>query len=117
MSNVQKYYIETVQLLSFLKNENGCLLGRDERIEFINSCIASRQDLIEQIKPPYSKDEMEIGKKTIELEKELQALLRLEKQSIQKDLTSFTQHKKSRNKYINPYKSLNFDGMFYDKRK
>lgn len=113
MSSVKQYYDETVELLSFLKGGG----NRDKRIEYISSSIERRQELVEQMKPPYTEYEMELGKKSIVLEKELQALLQAEKQLIQKDITSFAKHKQSRDKYINPYKSLNFDGMFYDKRK
>ena len=113
---VKLYYEETEKLLTFLKTESSPQ-ERDQRIESIQMALSKRQKLIEQMKPPYSEEEEKIGKHCIGLEKEIQGLLQAEKEWIQKDIASFSRRKQMREKYVNPYKSLNFDGMFYDKRK
>ncbi len=116
VSVVKEYYEETTKLLAFLKKASASQ-ERDQRIEYIQIALDKRQKLIEQMKPPYSEEEEKIGKQCIDIEKEIQGLLQSEKVLIQKDIVSFSKRKQTRERYVNPYKSLNYDGMFYDKRK
>lgn len=116
MSVVNEFFDETKQLLALLKKQEDTQ-DRDQQIEQINTILDRRQSMLLQMKPPYTKEEETIGQKCIVMEKEIQFLLKSEKEKIQKDMKSLKNRKDSREKYVNPYKSINHDGMFYDKRK
>jgi flagellar protein FliT len=50
------------------------------------------------------------------LNQQVDRLLMLQKQEIQRDIQEINKKKQSSNKYTNPYENLSIDGMFYDKR-
>lgn len=114
MSVVKEYFEETEALLVLLKKERR---DRDSFLQEIETVVEKRQALIQSMKPPYTEEEERIGKHCMLLDKEVDALLQHEKQQIQLDINGLKKHKQSRQKYVNPYQSLQTDGMFYDKKK
>jgi flagellar protein FliT len=112
MSAVERLYALTAGLIDRLEQGS----GRDEKIGWVEAALEEREQLMQEMQPPYSKDEKELGKKLLTLNIRLSQLLQKEKALIQKDINGLSIKKESNNKYVNPYQSLATDGMFYDKR-
>lgn len=91
--------------------------NRDETIATIEEILEERAILLPMIKPPFTKEEIEVGKKIVLMNNTLQNLLNNQKKNIQKDINCLLNKKTSVNKYINPYHNMQTDGYFYDKRK
>lgn len=113
MDKLQLYLDATKKLITFLENEK----NRDEKIAEIDKLLEERDALLPSIKPPFSLEEKEKGKELVNLEEKLKTLLATEKLAIQKDIKEANVKKASNQKYVNPYQSLQTDGVFYDKRK
>ena len=62
------------------------------------------------------REEQQLGRAVLLLNQQVDHLLKLQKQEIQRDIQEINKKKKSSNKYTNPYESLSVDGVFYDKR-
>lgn len=90
---------------------------REASIEKIETLLQQRSTFFADIKAPYSDEEQELGKALLARDQEMNVLLKQFLKSIQKDLETLEQKKKSANHYANPYAATNsLDGMFYDKR-
>ncbi|MEN8701699.1 hypothetical protein [Bacillus infantis] len=89
---------------------------RNTVIKEIEALLSERNSLIQNIKPPFSSEELAMGKQINEwnqsIDKRLRTLFTLIKADIQQ-----TQKKKTNVvKYSNPYEDYQIDGIFYDKR-
>ncbi|MFE4809774.1 flagellar protein FliT [Peribacillus simplex] len=104
----------TAELLAVL--ENRTITERDDKIERITKLIDKRDELLPQIKPPFTGEEQQLGRAVLLLNQQVDHLLKLQKQEIQQDIQEINKKKRSSNKYTNPYESLSVDGIFYDKR-
>ncbi|MCA1040466.1 flagellar protein FliT [Bacillus infantis] len=113
MSSVERLYALTVGLVDRLEQGS----DRDEKIGWIEAALEERDQLMQELQPPYSEGEKALGKKLLDLNIRLSQLLQKEKALIQKDIKGLSIKKESNNKYVNPYQSMATDGMFYDKRK
>ncbi|MGD6842954.1 hypothetical protein ACQCVH_10600 [Bacillus infantis] len=90
--------------------------GRNSVIKEIEALLSERDSLLQNIKPPFSSEELVMGKQINEwnqtIDKRLEILFSLVKADIQQ-----TQKKKTNMvKYSNPYEGHQLDGVFYDKR-
>jgi flagellar protein FliT len=91
---------------------------REEAIKTIERLLAQRDELLRELRPPYSKEEQRLGRQIVLWNQEIDAQLRELKRQIQRDLTMIRQKKIANNHYINPYEQpLVMDGMFYDKKR
>jgi len=97
MEALKQCYAITNELVELLKGE------AEVDTEKVNQLLDQRQACLSLLTSPTTETEKKIGQALLQQDKELVALLQKEKQSIQKEL--------------NPYQSLQTDGMFYDKRK
>jgi flagellar protein FliT len=112
---VQQFYDATVELISLLENDQ---LTRDEKLEQTAKLLAAREGLMQQIKPPFSAEEEQLGRQLTVLNRKLQRLLEEEKVGIQRDMITLKKQKETNKKYTAPYESLiTVEGGFYDKRK
>jgi len=115
VSIVKDYYQTTVELIKLLENEQSN--DRDGKIAGVEELLEKREGFMKGMKPPFSQEDQEIGKRLVELEKQLARLLAVEKESIKRDMQTLQKKKQSQTKYHNPYDSLpTADGVFYDKR-
>ncbi|PJN88115.1 MULTISPECIES: flagellar protein FliT [Bacillaceae] len=112
---IQAFHDLTAELLAVL--EDRMIAEREDKIERITELIDRRDEVIAQIKPPFTAAEQQVGRRTMLLNQQVDSLLKLQKQEIQRDIQEINKKKNSSNKYMNPYESLSIDGMFYDKRK
>ena len=112
---LQSFHDVTAELLTVLQDQT--IVERDERIDRITKLLDRREEFLSHIKPPFSDEELQLGRQSMLLNQQVDQLLLLQKQEIQRDIKELNQKKKSSNKYTNPYENLATDGMFYDKKK
>ncbi|RFB09489.1 flagellar protein FliT [Bacillus sp. HNG] len=116
MSTLDSLFMVTEELLDLLslpiEKEK-----REEAIERINSLLDSRDNLIADIKPPYTEKEKQLGAEIVRMNKIIDAKLAEIKLEIQTDLALVKKGKTISKKYTNPYQVGPADGMFFDKRK
>jgi flagellar protein FliT len=115
MSSVLLCYTITKQLKEAFEqvtDEN-----RESTIEEVESLLEKRQSVLGTIKPPYTQDEQKLGKQMIAWNHQIDRQLSQLRLEIKRDMNGLTKKKTSVQKYSNPYESLQYDGMFYDKKK
>ncbi|TKC17045.1 flagellar protein FliT [Robertmurraya kyonggiensis] len=114
MTVVKACYEVTQQLfqaVQAVKTEN-----RDEAIKEIELLLEKRETFLPSIQPPFSSEDKKLGQEMILMNREIDAKLKLIRSYVQRDINGLNKKKTSMKKYTNPYESVNFDGMFYDKR-
>lgn len=111
---VLQFYDLTIKLIQLLEKYPG---KRDDKIAQIEMILSQREELMKVMVPPFTHEEVEVGKNIIQLNSRLTQLLQSEKTTIQKELKDLKKKKETSIKYVNPYQNLLTDGMFYDKRK
>ena len=114
MSSVLHCYTITKQLkeaIAQVSEEN-----RDVTIEQIDSLLEKRQGVLGAINHPFSEEEQSLGKQMMTWNKEIDKKLITIRADIKRDMNGLNKKKTSAQKYTNPYESMQYDGMFYDKR-
>jgi flagellar protein FliT len=117
MSVVNQIYDVTSRLYSLLKDGKFTEGSRDDVIEKVELILNERQELLSNLKGPFSEEEKLIGQKIIDLNRVIDEKLPQLKAEVQKDMNKVKKQKSSNEKYTNPYKNVSFDGMFFDKKK
>ncbi|TYS89293.1 flagellar protein FliT [Rossellomorea aquimaris] len=115
MSSVLLCYTITKQLKQAL--EQATDENRESTIEEVESLLEKRQSVLGTINPPYTQDEQELGKQMIAWNQQIDRQLAQLRLEIKRDMNGLTKKKTSVQKYSNPYEYLQYDGMFYDKKK
>jgi flagellar protein FliT len=117
MNRVQTVYELTVNLQEWL-NQEISEKNRAEIIEKINALVEKREEYIDALKPPYTMEEKELGKKIIPLNTEIQTKMQQLFDDLKLEMKNIRKQKKSNQSYVNPYASVqNTDGMFMDSKK
>lgn len=114
MNPVRECYELTKALLAVVQTittEN-----REEQIKEIEHLLEKRDRLLNLIKPPFLDEEQQLGQAIVKMNGEIDPKLNTIRNLIQRDINGLNKKKTSAHKYNNPYESVNFDGMFYDKR-
>lgn len=117
MSVVRRIYDVTSTLFELLQDEKFEQDQRDELITLVEQLLSERQLLLDDLKGPFSEEEMELGQRIVEFNKVIDEKLPHFKQAIQADMNKVKKQKTSNEKYTNPYKNVSLDGMFFDKKK
>ncbi|KAA0548796.1 hypothetical protein FZW96_06970 [Bacillus sp. BGMRC 2118] len=117
MSIVKQVYEVTSKLHQLLQQEETDSEKRDDVIEQIEQLLEDRQSLLDEMKGPYSDEEMQLGKQMIEYNTYIDRQLAKLRLMVQADMNKLKKQKSTNEKYVNPYKNVNFDGMFFDKKK
>ncbi|MGF2617922.1 flagellar protein FliT [Rossellomorea vietnamensis] len=115
MSRVQECYAITEKLSALIKSPYET--KRDEVIAEIEALLDQRQSALAEMKGPYSEEEKELGKQILAWNSEIERGLANLRNDIKRNMNSVEKKKTSAKKYTNPYESMQFDGMFYDKKK
>ncbi len=115
MDFVQQCFDITKKLLQTLNEMTES--NRDEKIEAVEVLMEERQQLFSHIQHPFSEAEMELGKEIMKLNQVIDTKMNLVQVEIKRDMNNLNKKKSGVKKYTNPYESLQFDGMFYDKKK
>ncbi|WP_338778546.1 flagellar protein FliT [Metabacillus sp. FJAT-52054] len=116
MSSVFEVHTLTAQLLNLLdqpakQDERETLIGQ------IDNKLNEREAAMKQIAAPFTDREKEQLHEINEWNKEIVEKMSIVKTIIQADMQRLKKTKDGANKYVNPYQSVQADGMFYDKRK
>jgi flagellar protein FliT len=91
---------------------------REETIETIERLLAERDELLQNLRPPYSEEEQRLGRQIVAWNREIEEHLQAIKRQIQRDLAMVREKRRANAHYTNPYEqSLAMDGMFYDKKR
>ena len=112
MSFVLQCHELTKQLKDLLEGQE----ERDSKIESIEVLLSKREQLLPSITPPYSLEEQRMGREIVLWNKQIDQKLAGLKIDIKRDMNGVSKTKTTVQKYTNPYKSMQTDGMFYDKR-
>src|SRR5690606_22283941 len=115
MSAVQECLAVTKALVDILKNKSDS--SRDEAISQMEKMLAEREELLPEIRPPFSSQDEAAGKELLKLNEELAFLLERLNKNIIRDLNAIELKKTSAARYNNPYTKVQNDGVFYDKRR
>lgn len=113
MSALTKFHQLTISIIQVLESDE----ERDAKIAKVDLLLDQRETLLVEIVPPYSPEDVEIGRKLNKLNLKLEQLLQAVKQSVQKDIKGLQAKKESSAKYVNPYQNVSADGYFYDQKK
>ncbi|MGD7006887.1 flagellar protein FliT [Metabacillus sp. 84] len=116
MSSVADVHSLTQQLLNLL-DQSSEKDERDPLIEQIDVKLNEREAIMKQLAPPFSVKEQELLQELNRWNKQIIQKMTAIKTFIQADMQRLKKTKDGANKYVNPYQSVQTDGMFYDKRK
>lgn len=115
MGAVREFHDATVRLLQIL--EEHAEKEREDKLNELEVLLDQREKSLKKIKPPFTKDDEELVKKTFALNDRLLELLKKEKDAIEKDMNRLKKRRKTNKIYINPYASLQgIEGAYYDKK-
>jgi len=115
MGILEEVHRVTEEILKVLDESH---LERSQRIEKINELIDRREEQINQIKPPYTDEEMKMGKHIIVLNEQIKEKMDQLYDSVKDDIVQFKQQKAQSRSYMNQYGSLETtDDMYLDKKK
>lgn len=117
MNRVQPIYDVTV-IIQDLLNREITPQNRPKVIEEVNSLLKQRGLQMESISEPFTKEELELGKKLLPLNEQIQYKMELLFNGLKSEMREVKKQKNSNRKYMNPYEKVQtIDGMFMDKRK
>lgn len=118
MSLVEDYTCITNELIKFLKvNKDSKEDTVEEYIQSVSSLLQQRQEILNQMNPPFSLEEKKLMNLLVSLEEELAKLLETAKLDTANELSKIQTLKRGNNKYVNAYEDFEVDAVFYDKKK
>ncbi|WP_335871570.1 flagellar protein FliT [Bacillus sp. 2205SS5-2] len=113
MSAIKECYQLTKKLYDLVKSEG----ERESKIDHLTSLLDERESILTAIQPPFTGDEKKLGQQIVLMNKVIESEMQSVKTAIDRDRNGLNKKKTSVQKYVNPYESLQYDGMFYDKKK
>lgn len=114
MNPIKELYLTTAELLKVLNNQE---LEREDKIAQVDQLLEKREQLFQKLPSSPTAGEKQVGQEIIKMNDKVLELLEGEKQNIQQDLRTVKLRKKTEKNYVNPYESVQVDGVFYDKKK
>jgi flagellar protein FliT len=114
---VQNCFDITKELFEVLTAPHSGEQDRDQTIERIDNLVDKREGLLKDIQPPFSEEEKELGQQMVKMNKVIDQKLSLLREEIKRDMNGINKKKTNVKKYSNPYENMQFDGVYYDKRK
>ncbi|MGM8364593.1 flagellar protein FliT [Virgibacillus sp. W0181] len=116
MNQLEHLYNLTIKLENILE-QPVTINTRDEVIAAANQLINERAVYIEQMKPPYTEQEEQIGKQIIASNEKIKLKMNNLFDELKQDMKQVKKQKKSNRTYINPYGKLQTtDGMYMDSK-
>lgn len=113
---VQEVYDLTKKLFQLVENKDA-IEERDHLIEKITSLLDEREQILHDVKPPFTDEERLKAAQIMKWNERVNSEFIKIKAEVQNDMAKLKQKKATTAKYTNPYQNVNIDGMFYDKRK
>ncbi len=110
-----KLYDVSVELKKLSESINRT--NRDEALPKVNELINERENLIKDIKGPYTDEEKLIGQKIVKINEEIQKSMEILLTNVKKDIVQLKKNKSSNLSYINPYgETETTDGVYLDSK-
>lgn len=117
MDKLLALYQQTEQIAQLLSTPVNST-NRQETIDQLNNLIEKRSELTFSVKPPYTDEEMDIGKKIWAMNETIEKKMKKLFTDLKVEMKQIQQQKKSNQSYMNPYKHVQtMDGMYMDKKK
>jgi flagellar protein FliT len=117
MNRVQPIFELTVQMQILLEDDIATQERKDV-IDQLNMLLLERETFMEQATEPFTKEEIELGKKLVPMNREIEAKMEVIFSEIKDEMKQVKKQKQSNRKYVNPYENIQtIDGMFMDKKK
>jgi flagellar protein FliT len=94
-------------------------MGQDQAnlIEDIQQFLRDREELLKEMKAPYTDEERQLGQKILQMDKDIQEAFQQILDGLKHSMKQLQNQKKNNAKYVNPYKNVStMDGMFFDKK-
>src|SRR5690625_48633 len=112
LQNIYDITTNMLKLLNSLDNNN-----REYIIQEITELIEKRDLMVKEVKPPYSDEELIIGKRVTKLNNTIQAKMDTLFNQVKQDIIQLKQNKSSNLSYINPYGQIKTtDGLYLDSK-
>jgi flagellar protein FliT len=90
---------------------------REQLITEITSFLEEREELMKQVQPPYTEEELTLGKELVQMDQEIQGSLQELMTNLKSTMRQLQNQKRNNTKYRNPYQNVGTsDGMFFDKK-
>ncbi|MED1419120.1 MULTISPECIES: hypothetical protein [Bacillus] len=90
---------------------------RDEWIKRLLDLLDEREQVLKSLKPPFTAEEEKLGQTIMKWNDVIQQALKGILAEIKQSIHGIHNKKQNMRKYLNPYASLQTDGVFYDRRK
>ncbi|KMJ58991.1 hypothetical protein AB685_07920 [Bacillus sp. LL01] len=106
----------TTHLLTLLEGPLPTEEERDSFLEQIDKALEIRDSLLQRLSPPFSEEEMALGKKVATTSQQITPKLETFHKQLKQEWAQIQQSKKTAKAYGQAYTSPTADGMYYDKR-
>lgn len=117
MKRMEVLYTKTKEIVSLLQEVDNPDANRDTIIAEVNQLLEQRSEMLKEIVPPYSDEEMAIGKMVTVLNEEIEVHMLALYDRVREDLKQVKKQKDQGASYINPYGSMKtVDGMYLDSK-
>ncbi|SES71340.1 flagellar protein FliT [Salinibacillus kushneri] len=116
MSVVKELHKITSEFYNFLYQQD---LDRDQEdlLQSMTDFLNKRENIMNQVKPPYSDEEKQLGKEIVSMDREIETSIQKQFAQLKGSMKQIQTQKRNNQKYINPYQNVStVDGMFFDKR-
>ena len=116
MSALGEYYRVTKDAIEVL-SEMSWEKDRENAISRLDDIIGIREKLQQDIQPPFTDEEKQLGELCVKLNEELAKIMAKRRMEVARDMKLVRKQKQHNHKYANPYEAILTDGIYYDKRK
>lgn len=118
MGRLEELLEMTTEMVDVLEQYEKQSIDRSTTIEKMTTLIERRDEIMNELKPPYTDEEMEIGKKVIELNEQITEKMEQIYKLVKEDMSKVKKKKAYNPSYINPYGNLRTtDGLYIDSKK
>ncbi|MBN6206869.1 hypothetical protein JYK21_10395 [Ralstonia pickettii] len=116
MDYLEKVYEITIELKELL-DQNITTKNREEVINKLNQLIETRGKWMDQLQPPYTEAEKELGEKIYALNTGIQNKMQQLFTDLKLEMRQVQKQKKTNVSYTNPYRNVHIsDGTFMDSK-
>ena len=116
MNTLLNVYDVTVKLKELLEQAIPAK-DREEVITELNALIAERGKWMDQLKPPYTDEEKELGEKIYSLNMGIESKMQQLFSDLKVEMKQVQKQKKTKESYTNPYRNVHTsDGTFMDSK-
>ncbi|KUP05250.1 hypothetical protein Q75_13450 [Bacillus coahuilensis p1.1.43] len=116
MSHIQTCFLLTKELFALLKTSISTEEREDKMVQ-VTELLHEREDILPRLTKPATLQEEEMAGQIVAMNMFIDQQLTILLGDIQRDRNGLKKKKMSAKRYTNPYANMQYDGMFYDKRK